>query len=91
MDHIEFSKNEFQDLVKRLDEINKRLNDKCIGMSERWIDNMEFLQLLKISRRTAQTYRDTNMIAFSIIGNKIFYKMKDVENLLNSHYNKRLE
>lgn len=45
---------------------------------------------MKISRRTAQTYRDENMIAFSIIGNKLYYKMSDVEDLLNRHYRKRL-
>lgn len=81
---------EYQDLVKRLDDITKKLSAKEKATKEAWLDNQEFMQLLKISRRTAQNYRDTNMIAFSIIGNKIYYKVSDVEELLNRHYRKRL-
>lgn len=81
---------EYQDLVKRIEEINKKVSAKETGMKDRWIDNSEFMILLKISRRTAQSYRDNNMIAFSIIGNKIFYKISEVESLLERHYRKRL-
>ena len=90
MDNRPFTSQEYQDLVKRLDEISKRLAVKETGMKERWIDNTELMNLLKISRRTAQSYRDNNMIAFSIIGNKIFYKISEVESLLERHYRKRL-
>lgn len=90
MDNRPFTSQEYQDLVKRLDEITKKLAAKETGMKERWIDNTEFMNLLKISRRTAQSYRDNNMIAFSIIGNKIFYKISEVESLLERHYRKRL-
>jgi hypothetical protein len=81
---------EYQDLIKRLEEISKKLSQKDKKTSEIWLDNQEFLQLMKISRRTAQTYRDDNLIAYSIIGNKLYYKMADVEELLNRHYRKRL-
>lgn len=90
MDNRPFTSQEYQDLVKRLDEITKKLAAKETGMKERWIDNTEFMNLLRISRRTAQSYRDNNMIAFSIIGNKIFYKISEVESLLERHYRKRL-
>jgi len=81
---------EYQDLLKRLDEISLKLSAKEKATTDQWLDNQEFMQLLKISRRTAQNYRDTNLIAFSIIGNKIYYKLSDVEELLNRHYKKRL-
>ena len=90
MDNRPFTSQEYQDIVKRLDEISKKLASKETGMKERWIDNTEFMNLLNISRRTAQSYRDNNMIAFSIIGNKIFYKISEVESLLERHYRKRL-
>ena len=80
--------NEYLDLVARLEEISKKLAFKEVRKD--WLDNQEFMQLLKISRRTAQNYRDTNLIAFSIIGNKIYYKVSDVEELLTRHYHKRL-
>ena len=81
---------EYQDLLTRLDDISKKLSAKEKATKEAWLDNQEFMQLLKVSRRTAQNYRDSNLIAFSIIGNKIYYKVSDVEELLNRHYRKRL-
>ena len=48
----------------------------------------EFLLLMKISKRTAQTWRDEGKISFSQVGNKIYYKLSDVEKLLTEHYNK---
>jgi hypothetical protein len=41
---------------------------------------------MKISKRTAQTWRDEGKISFSQVGNKIYYKLSDVEVLLNQHY-----
>lgn len=81
---------EYQEVLHRLDDISKKLSAKEKSLSEKWIDNSEFMQLLHISRRTAQNYRDNNLIAFSIIGNKIFYRLSDVEDLLNRHYQKRI-
>lgn len=81
---------EYKELLTRLDEINRKLSLKEKATKEVWLDNQEFMQLLKISRRTAQSYRDDNKLAFSIIGNKIFYKLSDIEDMLNRHYRKRL-
>lgn len=81
---------EYQDLVKRLDEISKKLSAKEKKPSEIWLDNQEVMQLLKVSRRCLQNYRDSNMLASAIIGNKLYYKMSDIEDLLNRHYRKRL-
>jgi hypothetical protein len=81
---------EYQDLVKRLEDIAKKLSSKEKKPSEIWLDNQEVMQLLKVSRRCLQNYRDNNMLASAIIGNKLYYKMSDVEDLLNRHYRKRL-
>ena len=43
---------------------------------------------MHISKRTAQTWRDEGKISFSQIGNKIYYRMSDVQTLLNKNYNK---
>jgi hypothetical protein len=86
----QFTLTEYQDLVKRLEEINKKLSAKEKKPSEIWLDNQEVMQLLKVSRRCLQNYRDSNMLASAIIGNKLYYKMSDVEDLLNRHYRKRL-
>lgn len=84
------TKSDLAEIATRIEEISKKLSTKEKTPKEVWLDNQEFMQLLKVSRRTAQNYRDSNMIAFSIIGNKIYYKLSDIEDLLNRHYQKRL-
>jgi predicted site-specific integrase-resolvase len=42
---------------------------------------------MNISKRTAQAWRDEGKIAFSQVGGKIYYKMSDVQELLNHNYN----
>ncbi|ETK08951.1 hypothetical protein T230_05880, partial [Tannerella sp. oral taxon BU063 isolate Cell 1/3] len=39
-------------------------------------------QLLGISKRTLQHYRDTSVLPFAQIGHKCYYKREDVERLL---------
>ena len=84
------TKKDLEGVFQRLDEMNKRLSAKEKKPSEIWLDNQEVMQLLKVSRRCLQNYRDTNLLASAIIGNKLFYKMSDIEDLLNRHYRKRL-
>lgn len=78
----------FQELVSKLNEIQNRLNAKEKQPSEIWLDNQELMQLLKISKRTAQHYRDSGLISFSQVGAKIYYRLSDVEDLLKKHHNK---
>jgi hypothetical protein len=88
MEVITIQSEAFQELVKKMDEIQTKLTAKEKEPKEIWLDNQEFIQLLKISKRTAQHYRDTGMISFSQVGSKIYYCMNDVEELLKKHYNK---
>jgi hypothetical protein len=87
MEAIILSKEQFQDLNKRLDEITNRLSTKEVN-PEQFVDNNDFLQLMKISKRTAQNWRDEGKIAFSQVGGKIYYRYGDIEELLKQHYNR---
>ena len=88
MDAIIFTKDQFTDLMSKLDTIQTQLNTKADPKKETFLDNQEFLLLLKISKRTAQTWRDEGKISFSQVGNKIYYKLSDVEKLMQENYNK---
>lgn len=55
-------------------------------LEERWLDNQEVCHILKISKRTLQSYRDNGTLAFSQAGSKIYYKASDVEAHLEKHY-----
>jgi hypothetical protein len=88
MEAIIFTKDQFTDLMSKLDTIQSQISQKADPKKETFLDNQEFLILLKISKRTAQTWRDEGEISFSQVGNKIYYKLSDVEKLMQENYNK---
>ena len=88
MEAIIITKDQFSDFMSKLDTIQSQLNSKADPKKETFLDNQEFLLLMKISKRTAQTWRDEGKISFSQVGSKIYYKLSDVEKLLQEHYNK---
>jgi len=84
MEAIIIPKDQFQQLLQRISQIQQTVEK--ISPSQTFIDNSEFIQLMRISKRTAQTWRDDKIIAFSQVGAKIYYKLTDVEKLLQSNY-----
>ncbi len=74
-----------QDILKKLTVIEQRSETSGELPEHTWLDNQEFCQLLKISKRTAQNYRDQGLVAFSQIGSKVYYKLADVHALLESN------
>ena len=49
-----------------------------------WLHNGDVCQLLNISKRTLQHYRDTGVLPFTQIGHKCYYRREDVERLLQT-------
>ncbi|WP_445957616.1 helix-turn-helix domain-containing protein [Yeosuana sp.] len=88
MEAIILTKDQYQELLGRIDEIKSSITDKSKNPEDAFLDNADFLQLMNISKRTAQSWRDEGKISFSQIGNKIYYRMSDVQALLNKNYNK---
>lgn len=86
MEAIILSKEQFNTLTGSIEEIKTKIDSQSKKPQEVFVDNQEFLLLMKISKRTAQTWRDEGKISFSQVGNKIYYKLNDVEDLLNKHY-----
>lgn len=82
------SKAQFSELTTRLDTLQNLLNTQSDTSKKSIMDNEAFLQHMGISKRTAQSWRDDGKISFSQVGNKIYYKMADVDKLLAEHYNK---
>lgn len=64
--------------IKELFERSKKLKSSTI-MKDEWWTNQEVCQLLGISLRTLQNYRDKGLISYSQIGHKCYYKVKDIE------------
>lgn len=82
----------FQKLVNQLEAINTKLNEQKekTPLSDVWMDNQDVCELLHVSKRTLQHYRDKGKIPFSQVGAKIYYKATDVDEFLKSHYKKKV-
>ena len=88
MEAIILSKEQYEGLISKINDIHEKLHATTAPKPEVFLDNEEFIKTMKISRRTAQTWRDEGKISFSQVGNKIYYKLSDVEKTMQDHYNK---
>ncbi len=84
MEVVIIEKQKMEELLTQLRLMNANINEKKIDTQ--LIDNADLLQLMKISKRTAANWRAKKRIAYSIIGNKVYYKLKDVEETINKRY-----
>ncbi len=78
----------YQQLINKIDAIEgsiKRIS-KINPLEDTWFDIQEVCQLLKISIRTLQSYRDNKILHYSKIGGKIYFKASDIERHLEKHY-----
>lgn len=75
------------DFIERLNAIEYKLK-KMQYINDVFLDNYEFLKVMNISKRTAQSWRDSGIVSFSQVGAKIYYRFSDIEELLNKNYKK---
>lgn len=86
MEIVVLTKDAHQDIVNRIISLDKFVKQLISPSKEIFLDNQEFMQRLKISKRTAQTWRDEGKVSFSQIGNKIYYLESDIEQLIKENY-----
>ena len=70
----------FNSFVAQMRAIADRGTDKKLG---NWLDNQDVCQMLNISPRTLQTFRDNGTLAYSQINRKVYYKPEDVKGILH--------
>ncbi len=75
---------DFKIIAERVDRINSKWRDKSL---KGWLDHQDVCDILNISKRTLQSYRDSGKIGYSQIGYKIFYRAKDIKKLLKDERN----
>ncbi|MEM6269158.1 MAG: helix-turn-helix domain-containing protein [Bacteroidota bacterium] len=86
MNYIAIDEEALNRLLDRLKKIERILD--CIyegHIQDRWLTTKEVLEILKVSPKTLQGYRDKRLIPFSQIGNKIYYPLKGIEDFLNQN------
>ena len=91
MELISISVKVFNALAERMKTIEAKAETLCrrqddLGLKKR-LDHQEVCQILGISKRTLQYYREKGLLPCSQIRHKIFYKPEDVQKLLEmSHH-----
>lgn len=84
----------YHPLDEKLEQIEDRLDDLLLMLKDKqrtnpdqvFFDSQEFLQIMNVSKRTAQYWRDSGIIGFCQIGHKIYYRLSDILDFLNKHF-----
>ena len=59
---------------------------KALQQATKWLDQQEACQLLNISKRTLQQYRDDGLIPFIKLERKILFRESDIVKVLEDNY-----
>lgn len=59
---------------------------KADKFKQTWFDGQDVMLALKISKRTLQKLRDNGTLPYSRINGKFYYKVTDLDKLLESNY-----
>ncbi|GHV53599.1 DNA-binding protein [Bacteroidia bacterium] len=92
MEIINIEARTFEAMVSRFEQFVRRIDSLC-GHKDRelqkWLDNQNVCQILNISKRTLQTYRDNSTLPYSQINHKMYYKPGDVQKVMQLIKNKQ--
>lgn len=88
METVVMTKEQFDELMNKINSLLENLDKKTTSPTQSFVDNKTFLQIMGVSQRTGQAWRDEGKVAFSQVGNKIYYKMEDIEKFLKEYHNK---
>jgi len=86
MDIIAIESKTFEQMKERFKGFSNQVKDLCGNNQdkEQWLVKEDVCALLQISPRTLQSYRDNGMLPFSQIGRKCYYRVSDVQQLINN-------
>ena len=74
MEIIAIESKTFEQMKERFKGFSNQVKDLCGDNQdkEQWLGNEDVCALLQISLRTLQSYRDSGMLPFSLIGRKCY-------------------
>lgn len=71
----------FEAFAENVELLCQQHGDKSM---QKWLDNQDVCQILGISKRTLQTYRDNGTLPFTQINHKMYYRPQDIEQVINN-------
>lgn len=85
MDITAIESRTFEQMKGRFEDFSRQVNNLCGDSQdkEKWLGNDVVCSLLQVSKRTLQSYRDNSILPYSQIGRKYYYRVSDIENLIN--------
>jgi len=87
MEVVILSKAHYDELKSEIKTIKDYLK-KIAVPSEAFMDNKDFLKLMKVSDKTAQRWRVQGKIGYSQIAGKIYYRLSDIDEFLAKTHRK---
>lgn len=77
---------DYKAILKGIEEIKDLINGKAAEQAKtRWIESNEARQMLGVSPKTWQAYRDERVLPFSQFGRKIYVRQSDLEAFFEKH------
>lgn len=83
MDHLHQISKLISEINNRLKRLEERLGNRPANSD--WIDCQSVCQMLSVSKRTLDHYREQGLLPYSKIGGKVFYRKSDIEGFLDRH------
>lgn len=89
MDIVAIERASFDSFRKKVEQIislvdNGSLSSSDMCIEKEWIEGRTLAASLHISQRSLQTLRERGKLSFSTVGKKVFYKVAEVQKLLDS-------
>jgi len=75
-------KNDIMELLEMTENVTRKYIP--IFKEEKWLDNQEVCLMMNITKRTLQTYKDKGLLPYSKLNRKNYYKLSDVQALLEA-------
>ncbi|HSP83950.1 MAG TPA: helix-turn-helix domain-containing protein [Gillisia sp.] len=73
-------------LENKIEQLTRELKIKHIQDPEiMLLDNADFIQLFKISAKTAKNWREEGLIDYAHVKGKIYYRLIDIKQFINRH------
>lgn len=74
-------------LLEKLQKVESALTERnSHDFGNEWLESSVAREMLGVSAKTWQTYRDERRIPFAQFGRKIYVKRQDLEDFMNAHY-----
>ena len=89
MDIVAIERVSFDSFRKKLEQIisladNTSLSSSDMCIEKEWIEGKTLAASLNISLITLQSLRESGKLSFSAVGKKVYYKVAEVQKLLDS-------